>query len=62
MFLSHDIGLGLGISTLLISIGLRLTFIKFNIRSSKNGIINRFVYVEKKDLNSKIKAIKVIFL
>jgi len=59
MFLSHDMGLGLGISTILISIGLRMSFAKFNIRNAKNAKINRLVYVEKKDMNAKIKQIKV---
>lgn len=64
MFLSHDLGLGMGISTVIISLGLRLFFLKFNLKNAKNGKINRLLYVEKKDLNSKIKEIKVsnIFL
>ena len=59
MFLSHDLGLGLGISTVIISIGLRLCFLKVNLRNSKNAKINRLLYVEKKDINSRMKEIQV---
>ncbi len=59
MFLSHDLGLGLGISTIIISIGLRLCFLKVNLRNGKNMKINRLLYAEKKDINSKMKEIKV---
>jgi len=60
MFLSHELGLGLGISTVLISIGMRLAFLKFNLRNAKNAKINRLLYVEKKELNNKIKQMKVL--
>lgn len=60
MFLSHDLGLGLGISTVIISIGLRLCFLKINLRNAKNAKINRLLFVEKKDVNNRLKAIKVL--
>jgi hypothetical protein len=59
MFLSHDLGLGLGISTVIISIGLRLCFLKVNLRSAKNAKINRLLFVEKKDINNRLKEVKV---
>lgn len=59
MFLSHDLGLGLGISTVIISLGLRLLFMKNNLKNAKNSKINRLLYIEKKELNERIKQIKV---
>lgn len=59
MFLSHDLGLGLGLSTVLISIGLRLCFLKINLSTAKNSRISRLLYLEKKDINSRLKEIKV---
>lgn len=59
MFLSHELGLGLGISTIIISIGLRLTFFKVNLRNTKNLKINRLLFTEKKEINKKLREIKV---
>ncbi len=59
MFLSHELGLGLGVSTVIISIGLRLCFLKVNLRNAKNVKINRLLYVEKKDINKRMKEVKV---
>lgn len=60
MFLSHDLGLGLGLSTVFISIGLRLCFLKVNLSNVKNSKINRMLFVEKKEINNKLKEVKVI--
>lgn len=62
MFLSHDLGLGLGLSTVFISIGLRLCFLKINLTNAKNSKINRLLFVEKKDINNRLKEVKVIYI
>lgn len=59
MFLSHDLGLGLGISTIIMSLGLRLVFLRNNIKSQRNSKLNRLLYYEKIELQNKIKQIKV---
>lgn len=59
MFLSHDLGLGLGVSTIIMSLGLRLLFLRNNIKSQRNSKLSRLLYYEKIELQNKIKQIKV---
>ena len=59
MFLSNDLGLGMGLSLIGLSIIIRLSFFKINLTNFKNMVINKMIYPEKQESNEKLQKLIV---
>ena len=62
MFLSNELGLGMGLSFVGLSFLLRLMFFKQNLRNHKNMAIQKLIYPEKIESSERLKKLTVYLL
>jgi membrane protein insertase Oxa1/YidC/SpoIIIJ len=59
MFLNNDLGLGMGLSFIGLSVIIRLLFFKVNLRNFKNMQITKLIYSEKNQATLKLNELQV---